>query len=72
MNAELKRFFEVKNELTALYSNEYLSDYENQETFENDYRSLDQDSILNAISGQLLEKITLLKTIINSIEWEQS
>ncbi len=68
MNEELKRIIEVNDELSAYYSNEYLSDYENQEILENEYRALDQDSIWNAISGQHLEKITLLKTIINSIE----
>lgn len=68
MNEELKRIIEINDELSVYYSEEYLSDYENQETFENEYRALDQDSVWDVISSQYFEKITLLKTIINSIE----
>ena len=43
-------------------------DYNNADSFENHYDALNLDSVWNVLSGQHVEKIRLLKKIINSIE----
>ncbi|MDO5665208.1 MAG: DUF4298 domain-containing protein [Bacteroidia bacterium] len=68
MNSDLKQIVENMEELSEYYSNEYISDYENSEQFKNHYEVLNQDSIWNVMTDQRIEKIQLLKTIINSIE----
>ncbi len=68
MNAQLKQIIEATNELSAYYADEYMEDYENQDQFKNSYQALNQDSIWNVIADQHLEKIVLMKTLINSIE----
>ncbi|MDO5523078.1 MAG: DUF4298 domain-containing protein [Bacteroidia bacterium] len=68
MGVDLATIMDNARELSEYYANEYMDDYENSNKFDNDYEALNQDSIWNVLSGQQVEKIKLLKQLINSIE----
>ena len=68
MSSDFENIIGNAQELSEYYANEYMDDYDNADTFENHYEALNQDSIWNVLSGQHVEKIRLLKKIINSIE----
>ena len=68
MSSDFENIIGNSQELSEYYANEYMDDYDNADTFEYHYEALNQDSIWNVLSGQHVEKIRLLKKIINSIE----
>ncbi len=68
MSSNLTKIIDNAKELSEYYAKEYMEDYENADKFDNNYETLNQDSIWNVLSEQHAEKIRLLKKIINSIE----
>ena len=68
MSSDLTNIIDNAEELSEYYVNEYMDDYENADKFENNYEALNQDSIWDVLSDQHIEKVRLLKKLINSIE----
>ncbi|MGI6046447.1 MAG: DUF4298 domain-containing protein [Petrimonas sp.] len=68
MSSDLTNIIDNAEELSEYYANEYMDDYENADKFENNYEALNQDSIWDVLSDQHIEKVRLLKKLINSIE----